>query len=150
MTQTQKETIVAIIGQDTIPFITEGIASEVAGYIVPEAGMESLAAALEASSQNREAAEALAGQVSSLQQDLAAAYEERDAAETALNTANEQVASLQARVAELESEPPISQTNKGADGGGKPKTPAHEDAKASFNALADRLMGTPKPKTSEE
>ena len=150
MTDQQKQRLVAVTGQNEIPFISEGVESTTAGYIVGEDGLSRIAAALEA-------ADAASAGLTEVQSQLEAANTARQTAEDNLAaaqqetaTANARIEELQARVTELENESGITQTTKGKDNkGGKTKVAAHEDPTVSFNAMADRLMGVPATKDEE-
>lgn len=143
MTNQQKEKLVAVSGQNEIPFISEGVESTTAGYILSEDGLSRIAAALET-------ADAANAGLAEVQSQLDAATTARQTAEdnlaTAeqeLDTANTRIQELEARVEELENESGITQTTKSIDKGGKTKLAAHEDPNMSFNAMADKLLGSP-------
>lgn len=102
-------------GMTTIPFVSEGIAAEISGFVVTE---DALTAMVEACANNEAAQEELTG----LQAQLDTANAAKKTAEDALVVANASVTekdakikSLEARVAELEEEAGITTTSREKD-----------------------------------
>lgn len=149
MKDTQKKKLLAVTGMTEILAISEGIEAGANGFIISEDGLSKIAEALEAG----DAATAkLQDQALQAQQAVAA----QQKAEGELKTANEKIAAdakniatLTARVAELEEEAPVTATTKTKDGGGKNKVPFHASAENPMNKIADSLLGKPKAKADE-
>lgn len=146
MKDAQKNKILAVTGMSEIGFIAEGLESSQTGYIVSEDGLSRIAEALEQADAAAQVAEANAARITELEGQLQQANEARTTAENSLSAVQTELQTAQARVTELEAEGGISQTSKGADAGnGGGKTPFHLSATNPANALADSLLGAPKP-----
>lgn len=138
MKDSQKQRLIAVSGQQQFNMISEGIESSETGYIVSEDALTQIAEALEAAADT--------SALDATNAALVAAQEARQQAEDDLATANQTIATLTARVEELEEEPGISQTSKANDEGKGSKVAFHESDANPFNQIADGLFGKPKKK----
>lgn len=144
MTTKISDKLKKITGQTDFPFVSAGIvASENAnGHVLNE---DALVALVEAADAGEAAQATIADQALQAQQAVAA----QQTAEAALATANQTIAAnttriqeLEARVAELEGEAGVTNTNKEKDGA-EGKVAFHESAKNPMNQIADSLLGAP-------
>ncbi len=140
MKTTQKDKLKAVTGMNEIPYISEGVAAESAGYVISEDGLTRLAESVESG-------EASAARVTELEGSLQTAQTAQATAETNLATANQTITAnntriqeLEAQVAELETEPAVTRTKKRTDLPETGKVKAHENPKSSFNQAADRFF----------
>lgn len=147
MKDTHKKKLMAVSGMNEIPFVSEGIESGTAGYVVSEDGMTKIAEALEKSETDSSAA------TEKLQNDLNAANAAKKKAEDDLAAANAaktkvetDLATATARIEELEADGAVTQTIKQDDKTGKTTVPYHESADNPLNKIADSLLGAPAPK----
>lgn len=151
MTDAQRNALLKISQQNELPFITEGMESSAVGYIVSEDALTRIAAALEAAETSAGSATETAAQLTTAQENMTAAQTQIQQLQGQLTAAQEANGTLQARVDELEADGSLTQTTRLNDQSlSKGKVPAHENPKSSINALADKLMGSPKVKTVSE
>lgn len=147
MKDAQRNALLKISQQNELPFISEGMESSAVGYIVSEDALTRIAAALEAAETSATASAETATQLTTAQEQLTAAQTQIQDLQGQLTTAQEANGTLQARVDELEAEGGLTQTTRAEDPKLKgEKVGAHEDPKNPLNAMADKLLGAPKPK----
>lgn len=149
MKDTHKQILLSVTGMNEIPAISEGIESSANGFIISEDGLTRMAEALEGTDANAAAVTELQSQLeikNGFAQELTDAL---SAANETISGNNARIQELEARVAELENENPITVTSRNKDKSSKTNVAFHNDPNVSFNAMADRLMGKPAEKEIE-
>ncbi|RYE01634.1 MAG: hypothetical protein EOP50_01660 [Sphingobacteriales bacterium] len=140
--------LLAAAGGSDILAVVEGLPVDQPGFFLTEGQMDAVEARLAEADTAVTAAATHTEALAAAQTELESTQTSLTAAQAELSTANETIATLQARVTQLEANPAAAPraTAKAEDDIPSGDQPFHASAQNPMNAMADRLLGSPKLK----